>query len=396
MHHLIVTASRGNTLPSMPMQILRNKTKYSLGCLFLLVVLVAIPVAWVSNRAHQKQRQFSVLHTLNRFGPRYAPTSPDIESVTITCRQGEFGDQELRLLCSITSLKQLGLSGTAVGDDGIAHIVRLQNLEHLDLRSTAVTDGCVSNLKRLKNLTTLDIAETGITDAALDHLASLPSLCELHVGRTGMSTNALARFHRLCPNVRIRRWIPTGENTWSTPLWNVFLDGEVPQHPADQFFVKAQMAMDAGQHEEAIHYLTKSIRADPGYAEAHIERAIAYQAVGDLNGALRDLDRVIGLEPQHLPPREMRDVLVRRVNVLVRLGKHRVALQAARHAVEVAGDCVALMNLRALVLAASPDESLRDGQLALVIATNACQASRWQEAEPIAVMAAASAESTLR
>jgi len=271
-------------------------------------------------------------------------------------------------------------------------LARLRNLKDLDLRSTRVSDRCIADLVKLKNLITLNIADTGITHAVLQHLSSLTELRELHVGESGMSTNALARFHRRCPKVRIIRWIPTGENTWTMPSWNVFLEGEVPEHPADRFFLRGQEAMNAGHQQQAILYFTKALDAHPRYVEAMIERAICLVRTEELHEALADVERVIDLQPQHLPPRAVREVHLRRVNLLVRLGRHEKALQAARQAIEVIGDCLGLMNLRALVLAASRDANVRDGRLALVIATSACETSDWDEHEPIAVLAAASAE----
>ncbi len=63
------------------------------------------------------------------------------------------------------------------------------------------------------------------------------------------------------------------------------------------FFNVAAILLNQGKSSEAIPYLTKSIAADPTFAEAHFQRALAYFGVQDYDNAKLDCEKVIELDP---------------------------------------------------------------------------------------------------
>ena len=55
----------------------------------------------------------------------------------------------------------------------------------------------------------------------------------------------------------------------------------------------SQMGRD---YQKAITYYTKAIESDPQVAGVYINRAAAYESIGDLERALQDLDEALTLE----------------------------------------------------------------------------------------------------
>ena len=58
-----------------------------------------------------------------------------------------------------------------------------------------------------------------------------------------------------------------------------------------------RQAYDSNDPATAILYFSKAIESDPAYKYAYTGRAIARQQVGDLSGALEDLDKAIEISP---------------------------------------------------------------------------------------------------
>ncbi len=71
----------------------------------------------------------------------------------------------------------------------------------------------------------------------------------------------------------------------------------------------SQMGRD---YQKAITYYTKAIESDPQVAGVYINRAAAYESIGDLERALQDLDEALTLEskPEARSPSQSRQHLL--------------------------------------------------------------------------------------
>jgi tetratricopeptide (TPR) repeat protein len=71
---------------------------------------------------------------------------------------------------------------------------------------------------------------------------------------------------------------------------------KVPQNPR-AWVNLARADYNEGKAQRALEELTKAVELDPDYADARVNRGIAYQALGALDDALRDFEQAISLEP---------------------------------------------------------------------------------------------------
>jgi hypothetical protein len=98
------------------------------------------------------------------------------------------------------------LSGRAVTDSGLVHLVPLQNLEQLDLEGTqTISDAGLVHLGRLKNLAILSLDDTPITDAGLSQLARFRNLYFLQLKGTHVTDDGIQSFYRELPTCQINR-----------------------------------------------------------------------------------------------------------------------------------------------------------------------------------------------
>ncbi len=96
--------------------------------------------------------------------------------------KGEASDATLSQIGTLTSIKELVLSGAAVTDPGLAHLKGLTELEKLWLDNN-----------------------TRLTDAGLVHLNGLTNLKMLSLRNTRVTVAGVAELRRALPQLRIRR-----------------------------------------------------------------------------------------------------------------------------------------------------------------------------------------------
>ena len=75
-------------------------------------------------------------------------------------------------------------------------------------------------------------------------------------------------------------------------------DSPRSDHDYDVPFDLAVSLQEKGDQEPAIAHYTKAIKLDPQAAEAYINRSVAYESMGELDLALRDLDTALDIEPR--------------------------------------------------------------------------------------------------
>src|SRR5438132_1461123 len=139
----------------------RRWLRFSLRSLFLLTLVLAAFLAWMTYKARQ---QGIAVAALKEMGCNIAYDYADDRSPTVLERLRKLlGEEEPR---SIT-----GVSGSlAITDAALVHIGRLTQLQGLDLQGARVTDAGLAHLRGLTHLYTLNLSGSKVTGAGLVHL----------------------------------------------------------------------------------------------------------------------------------------------------------------------------------------------------------------------------------
>lgn len=80
-------------------------------------------------------------------------------------------------------------------------------------------------------------------------------------------------------------------------IWNLWMTSDSPT--ADALLAQAMRASAANETGTALAILDNVIEVHPGYAEAWNKRATVYFLIGRYNDSLRDIEKVLELEPRH-------------------------------------------------------------------------------------------------
>ena len=125
-----------------------------------------------------------------------------------------------------------------------------------------------------------------------------------------------------------------------------------------------------GDLEKAIADFTDAVRLDPKNVAAFRDRASAWRAKQDYDKAIADCDEAIRLDPNDAPT--FRD----RALAWSAKREYAKALADYQEAVRLSPDSADGLNGMAWLLATSPDEKLRDGKKAVEAARHACELGR--------------------
>ena len=102
-----------------------------------------------------------------------------------------------------------------------------------------------------------------------------------------------------------------------------------PSKAAVQTFNRGVRALDKGQYDEALRYLTEAVRLDPDYVEARVDLGAAYAKTGLPEQALDQYEQAFKLEP-NVPLLHSN-----KAAALVILSRWEEAEQAARRALQL-------------------------------------------------------------
>jgi len=80
-------------------------------------------------------------------------------------------------------------------------------------------------------------------------------------------------------------------------IWSLWMTSDSPT--ADALLAQAMKASAADETATALSILDNLIEVHPDYAEAWNKRATVYFLIGRYNDSLRDIDKVLELEPRH-------------------------------------------------------------------------------------------------
>jgi len=112
-------------------------------------------------------------------------------------------DDGLRFLAGMSRLDSLDLSGTQISDRGLASLRPLVNLSFLSLDSTSVTAKGIEHLAGMSKLERLQLFGTKVGDDSFDSLARLTSLKNLDIRYTAISKEGHSRLAEALPNCSI-------------------------------------------------------------------------------------------------------------------------------------------------------------------------------------------------
>jgi tetratricopeptide (TPR) repeat protein len=97
-------------------------------------------------------------------------------------------------------------------------------------------------------------------------------------------------------------------------IWSLWMTSDSPT--ADALLAQAMKASAANETGASLAILDNVIEVHPGYAEAWNKRATIYFLIGRYNDSLRDIDKVLELEPRHFGALSGRGMIKRRQNDL--------------------------------------------------------------------------------
>ena len=80
-------------------------------------------------------------------------------------------------------------------------------------------------------------------------------------------------------------------------IWNLWMTSDSPT--ADALLAQAMKASAANETGAALSILDKVIEVHPNYAEAWNKRATVYFLIGRYNDSIKDIEKVLELEPRH-------------------------------------------------------------------------------------------------
>ena len=125
------------------------------------------------------------------------------QAVVVDVAGTSFGDEELRHLGTVPSLRELHLAATRVTDQGLAALGSLENLEHLFLAKCAITDVGLKSVARFPRLRAINLYGTSITSAGLEVLADLRELRTLLITDLKLSPAAVDALKSRLPHLTV-------------------------------------------------------------------------------------------------------------------------------------------------------------------------------------------------
>ncbi len=154
-------------------------------------------------------QKLAALHSLTQiniqgatFTDAIAAQFSSLEMEEIRVSGTKIGDRGLAALAAGKKLRRADVGNTAISDTGLKAFAACPELIDLTLTKTAITDAGLSHLKDAKKLIWLHLNDTAITDDGLKHLEGLQALRQLTLRGTKVTEPALKalklKFHPDC------------------------------------------------------------------------------------------------------------------------------------------------------------------------------------------------------
>ena len=143
------------------------------------------------------------------------------------------------------------------------------------------------------------------------------------------------------------------------------------------------LAASDGRSAEAIEWFSTAVRHDPNYAEARLRLAATLRRVGRPGESIAHYDQVLSANPADTDARFGQAV------ALAELRRYGAARDSLREAIKAYPDQPVFRHALARLLAAAPDDSVRDGQQALALAQDLARTQRTPDVGETLAMALA-------
>jgi tetratricopeptide (TPR) repeat protein len=131
-----------------------------------------------------------------------------------------------------------------------------------------------------------------------------------------------------------------------------------PEFPRAHFGLGMVLTL-SGRHSEAIEHFAAAVRYQPDYLEARLGLVEALRVTGHLRESLPQFERIVELDPS------LADAWVMYAMTLVRLQRYQEARDRLNEAKRVHPGQPELTDLLVRLLAAAPDDQVRDGHRAM-------------------------------
>jgi tetratricopeptide (TPR) repeat protein len=165
-------------------------------------------------------------------------------------------------------------------------------------------------------------------------------------------------------------------------------NGAIPGDPrfAPAFFHRGMTWNARKEYDKAIKDFNAALALDPEDDAALFNRGVAWSQKGDHDRAIRDFDASIKLDDTFAP------AFVLRGDALASKRQFEKALQDYDAAIRIDPKYGTGLNGKAWILATCPDKKFRDGKKAVVLATMACEQTKYKEAGFLETLSCAQAE----
>lgn len=197
--------------------------QFSLRTLFVLVLVLAMPLAWLKHRMDRKEAERAAVVGIDRWfvwlrydwevaeekeppGPKWARALlgddffANLVYAGYAPPQGPHyppNDYALSHLANFHELRKLFLQSDQISDSGLRHLRGLTSLDELNLGLTRVTGNGLVNLKGMTRLKRLSLWGTYVSDDGFDNIEGLASLEELRLDSTKITDAGLASLRSL-------------------------------------------------------------------------------------------------------------------------------------------------------------------------------------------------------
>ena len=209
----------------------RRAVRLTLRALIVLIAVIAVPVAWKTNRARAQRRAVDALERKNAFvlrdfetlgpggrktGAPWAPTwfrrrlgdeyfgevkdvrfYPDVKTVKgpdgSLHYEAQPREADLAPLEVLVSLQELTVQDAPITDADLAHLAGLKRLKRLDLSNVEITDAGLVHLSGLEDLQSLTITDAGVFGPGLAHLKGLAHLDSLNLNGSPITDAGLVQ-----------------------------------------------------------------------------------------------------------------------------------------------------------------------------------------------------------
>jgi tetratricopeptide (TPR) repeat protein len=275
---------------------------------------------------------------------------------------------------------RLGLGRVALARHDYSRAVeQLQNALTQDPRAAAIHYPLAMAYRGVGELEKADAhlrlrsdAETGPPDPLMEELGGLLESAMAYQSRglraleRGQWTEAAAYFRRA---IALEPGTPSLRHRLGTAL---FMTGDT-RAASKQFeealrlspeFAKAHYSLGVilasnGRYQDAIERFSAAVRYEPDYVEARLVLAAALRGTGHWDEALRHYEHVLEIDPR------VAEARLGHAMTLVRVGRYRPAREQLADAARIHPDRPEFVQALTRLLAAAPDDRVRDGRRAM-------------------------------